>query len=87
MTRLSNTLFFPRDEGTVPPDIGKLAKLEILDLRVTNVAGESWQLTLTIRMVDHAGASLLTLCVCMGFCYAVIALLLARYQVTDFGGT
>ena len=46
----SDTLFFPRDEGTLPPDIGKLAALKELNFfGVVKLSGESpGQLTLTI---------------------------------------
>ena len=49
--RLSNTLFFPHDEGTLPPDIGKLVALTSLSLGSSKVSGESAQLTLTIWLI------------------------------------
>ena len=60
-------------EGTLPPFIGKLAKLTYLSFGSTKVSGESAQLTRkSHHLIDHAGANRLTLCVCMGFCYVLL---------------
>ena len=43
--------FFPHDEGTLPPDIGKLVALKDLWLYNTKLSGESAQLTLDYLII------------------------------------